>query len=159
MLDDWTYNSTITEDSVDPVAMGTDLTGSFVLNIPETTTLTADLTGNFNYKIKIELYDNGGNWITGDYPDTEIDIQDVTASLEDVNAYGIVIYPNPVTDRLIIKSNVLNANTIKILDILGKTVKLINNAQYTEFIDVSNLRSGLYILTTDNQKQFKFLKN
>ena len=160
LLDDWTYESTVVDANVDPAAMGTDLTGSFVLSISETTVLTADLTGDFNYKIKVEMYDAGwANWLAGDYPATEIVLQAPTAGLNDINANEIVLYPNPVSDKLMLKSNLLNANTIIISNILGKTVKSIDNAQYIESIDVSNLQNGLYILTVNNQKQFKFLKN
>lgn len=162
LLDEWTFVETIDETSINPVTMGTDITGSIVFTIPNTVTPTADLTGLQNYKVKAQMDDTSVDpwaYLTGDFPATEIDIQAATASLEDINANGIVMYPNPVSNRLILKSNLLNANTIIISDILGKTVKSIGNSKYIEFIDVSNLQNGLYILTTDNQKQFKFLKN
>jgi hypothetical protein len=81
-----------------------------------------------------------------------------TASLDDINANGIVIYPNPVSEKLYIKSNRLNANTLSIIDALGRTVRILKNAQSMKSINLSNLDNGIYILKTDTNKQFRFIK-
>lgn len=156
--DDWTWEATVAEGNNTPVALGTDLTGSITLTIPASATLNTDLTGNQNYKILAKLYASGWNWLAENTLESVV-IQTATAGLEDINANGIVIYPNPVSDKLVLKSNLLNANTIIISDITGKTVKTINNSKLTESIDVSNLENGMYILTTDTKQKFKFLKN
>lgn len=112
---------------------------------------TAD---NVGYQLWIHL----GGFVDTYYVD-DAAVVDSTLGLESVNTTGsIAIYPNPVTDRLIIKPSRLQANSIIINDILGRKVKTINNAKNITSIDVSNLPKGMYILTTDTNKQFKFLK-
>tara|TARA_R110002096_G_scaffold435039_1_gene659178 strand:- start:549 stop:1202 length:654 start_codon:yes stop_codon:yes gene_type:complete len=93
-------------------------------------------------------YNNTGNLVT----------ISATAGLEDVNANGIVMYPNPVSDIINIKSNLLGAKSIVIFDVRGGVVKTIGNAKDLDFVNVNQLTSGFYFLTTDNGKKFKFLK-
>ena len=81
-----------------------------------------------------------------------------TASLKDINANSIVMYPNPVSNKLYLKSNHLDIKSLKINDLLGKEVLLIDNTHHVESIDVSTLSKGVYILTTDTNKQLKFIK-
>ncbi len=86
-------------------------------------------------------------------------VGDTTAGLDDINANGVIMYPNPVAETLYVKSNLLNANTFNIIDTLGRTVLVIDNAQNVESINLSSLTKGVYILKTETNKQFRFLKN
>jgi hypothetical protein len=73
--DGTTSSTTVADAFLSPLPAGTDLTGSFALFIPSDTELTADLTGDFIYKIKIEMKTEGGaDWLAGDYPTTEINL-------------------------------------------------------------------------------------
>ncbi|SHG58167.1 Por secretion system C-terminal sorting domain-containing protein [Flavobacterium fluvii] len=68
-----------------------------------------------------------------------------------------VFYPNPVKDNLNINSD-QTIKSITITDLAGKTVQTIK-AENIQSIDLSGLNNGMYILSTDTNKQFKFLKN
>jgi hypothetical protein len=70
----------------------------------------------------------------------------------------IVFYPNPVKDNLNISSD-SEIKSIIISDLSGKTVRSVKNAENIQSVDLSDLNQGLYILSTDTNKQFKFLKN
>ena len=88
--------------------------------------------------------------IWGTCPDTSLGVND-----QDVT--NILIYPNPVLDKLFIKG-VSDATKVSIYNILGKLVvsKTTSNA-----IDVGNLQSGMYIVKiVDEQKEIikKFIK-
>lgn len=54
------------------------------------------------------------------------------------------IYPNPANDQLMINSENLKINSIKIIDVTGKIIKVIT--QNTTSIIVSDLPKGLYLL-------------
>ena len=162
LLNDWTYISYVNGEGLNLAVAGTDVTGSFNITIPSGTTPSANLTGLQNYKIAIELKSLPSyTWIAGDYPPTQLNF---TASLgiDKKNlANGLSVYPNPVTDILkIANANNLSNASFSIVDILGKTVvqsKALNN----DAIDVSNLNSGVYILSVSSEegaKQFKFQK-
>ncbi|QSB25179.1 T9SS type A sorting domain-containing protein [Flavobacterium sp. CLA17] len=72
------------------------------------------------------------------------------------------IYPNPVKDVLNIASkNNLEIGALAVYDILGQLVIAVPNAHATSSIDVSNLRTGNYILKVKTDKgssAVKFIK-
>lgn len=73
LLNDWTYVSFVAGQGLDLAVAGTDVTGSFNITIPSSTTPTANLTGLQNYKISIELKSLPTyTWIAGDYPATQL---------------------------------------------------------------------------------------
>jgi hypothetical protein len=74
------------------------------------------------------------------------------------DASKVVFYPNPVHNNLNISSDATIKSLI-ISDSTGKTVKTIKNPENIQSVDVSNLSNGLYILSTDNNQKFKFIKN
>ena len=74
------------------------------------------------------------------------------------NDNKIIFYPNPVTDNL----NISSDDTIKsvsVIDLNGKTVKTVKSAENIQSVNLSELSRGVYILSTDTNQQFKFLKN
>jgi hypothetical protein len=158
----WDYISTVGYMELDPAAAGTDVTGVFAVAIPAETTPTSALTGNENYRVTLELKDAGGNWLAGDYNNINYNFTAAPLGIDKKNLVNrLSVYPNPVSDILKIANadNLVNAS-FSIVDILGKTViqskALSNNA-----IDVSNLSSGVYVLSVsseDGAKQFKFQK-
>lgn len=157
LLDDWTWNANVASAELVTAVAGTDVTGSFDLVIPDNITPTADLTGNLNYKLKIELKQDANTWLAGAYPATQINMTAATASVNDVFLNDIKIYPNPAQNNLFIKSaNSLNISNIKITNILGKEVFSSNIIDSK--IDVSNLNSGIYILTIQSEKASKNIK-
>lgn len=162
LLNDWTYVSYVAGQGLDLAIAGTDVTGSFNITIPSGTTPTANLIGLQNYKIAIELKSLPSYaWIAGEYPATQLNFTSALG-LDNKNIVNrLSVYPNPVSDILKIANadNLANAS-FSIVDILGKTVvqsKALNN----DAIDVSNLSSGVYILSVsseDGAKQLKFQK-
>lgn len=82
----------------------------------------------------------------------------VPLGLEAFNSKSISIYPNPVIDNLNISSD-SNINSISISDLNGKTIKTVKSAENIKSINLAELSQGMYILSTDTNKQFKFLKN
>ncbi|MFN4124048.1 MAG: T9SS type A sorting domain-containing protein [Flavobacteriales bacterium] len=62
------------------------------------------------------------------------------------NVPSITIYPNPVSDILMIDCNVFRK--VKIYDMYGR---FILNHSFNR-IDVSNLNSGLYVVLIENEK-------
>ncbi len=158
----WDYISTVGYVELDPAVAGKDLTGIFNVAIPAETTATSALTGNQNYRVTLELKDAGANWLAGDYSTVGYNFTAAPLGLDKKNLVnGLSVYPNPVNDILkIANANNLFKASFSIVDVLGKTVvqpKALNN----DAIDVSNLSSGVYILSVSSEegaKQFKFQK-
>lgn len=86
--------------------------------------------------------------------------QTVALGLADFNTTNdkVEFYPNPVKDYLNISSDTA-IKSIIINDLTGKTVRTIKNDENIQSVDLSGLNNGMYILLTDTNKQFKFLKN
>lgn len=69
----------------------------------------------------------------------------------------VSIYPNPSNDVISLKSDLI-IDEIEIFDLFGKKIK---NEKYSEFIDIQNLSSGLYLLKFYSDNKFgvkKFIK-
>jgi len=75
---------------------------------------------------------------------------------EELEPNGIMIYPNPVVDYIVISQDhiVSLSSTIEVLSVDGKKVL---ECEYSERIDVSMLHSGSYFLRINNQT-IKFIK-
>ena len=74
------------------------------------------------------------------------------------NGNEILVYPNPVSDKLIIFSKTFEKNLIKIVDTRGQLVyssTLIDSKE--EIISFKEFATGLYILIIDNTR-FKIIK-
>ena len=100
-----------------------------------------------------------GAWQSDGRPSIALDaFLDSALKVDNVNDYYVKMYPNPVSDKLMIDANYFNLGTIAIYDVLGKKIREVDNISHLEFIDVSDLPSGLYFLTTNTKAQFKFLK-
>lgn len=69
----------------------------------------------------------------------------------------VVFYPNPVTDNLNISSDA-TIKSVSVIDLNGKTVKTVKSDNI-QSVNLSDLSKGMYILSTDTNQQFKFLKN
>ena len=74
--------------------------------------------------------------------------------------HSIYIYPNPASDFLKITStdDIIDYKWITITDLNGKVLK----STYTQIdqpIEIRDLTNGIYILTIDHSRSFKFLIN
>lgn len=74
----------------------------------------------------------------------------VSSIADNSEMFNFDIYPNPTTNKLIIKnSSDLNLRKAEIFDVSG--VKVFNN-EFSEELDVKNLKNGTYILKISNDK-------
>ncbi len=85
-------------------------------------------------------------------PDNGIDEdcngEDLTPVVE-LGDYSVKIYPNPATDFIIIETKDELKLNVEIFDLKGARVLSIDKSNY---IDVSNLNAGVYILKLQNKK-------
>jgi hypothetical protein len=73
-----------------------------------------------------------------------------TVNISDPKINSIVIYPNPATDRIYIKSNEISKiSRIELLNTIGKTVRVVENpvSTFNEIsLKVADLPSGMYFV-------------
>ena len=93
---------------------------------------------------------------------TQADVNEIylLATDEVKREQSFVLYPNPTTNELLIKTNELsNFTKFEIYDVFGKKVL---DQPFSDRIDVSGLSAGLYILNASNgvdSVSKKFVKN
>ncbi len=101
-------------------------------------------------------------WQSNGKPSTALDAFKNNLSVVSNLVDELVLYPNPVETVLNIKNtDGMLFKSLKITDILGKTVYLDTLAEGKKAIDVSNLSSGMYLLSLisgDKIQQSKFYK-
>jgi hypothetical protein len=80
----------------------------------------------------------------------------VTSIPQKVNT-SFNVFPNPVSDKLIIEGDYLNA--IEIRNLAGQLIDLVltGEKKYIE-LDVSSYDTGIYIITGDRGLSYKFVK-
>jgi hypothetical protein len=143
---------------------GTNVATQVTLGIPLNTTPTASLTNGEYYDIYVELWT--ANWGTklGSSLSSKLTVAAAgTLGIDDISLEkGFVLYPNPVSNILSFKNTDDAAiKSLKISNILGETVYSDGNAESRNAIDVSNLSSGMYIISVDSgdrTQQYKFYK-
>ena len=143
---------------------GTNLLSQVTLSIPLATIPTASLTNGEYYDIYVELWTAGWGTRLWTSLSPKLTIAASGALLVEKKNIdnGLVFYPNPVSNLLNIKNpNGEAIQSLKITNVIGKTVYSEINPKSPTAIDVSNLSSGLYVIsvdTGDRIQQFKFCK-
>ena len=154
----WLSTGLVAESYIDPAAAttSTPVSGTKTLIIPAGTVLSSALAAGENYKIAVTLYDASWTWILEKKSDLTITTNLGVNDFAENDKISIV---NPVGDQLLINYNNLNAQSLRINDISGRTVKSLDNLNNLSSIDVSNLKQGVYFLTLNNNKAIKFIKD
>lgn len=178
-------------DTLDPTTTDVYIAGSFAAwqepgTIPElklsptaedSTIYTISVlmyTGEAQYKYFL-VYNGDPSWDNGEWagdPNRVVTV-DTTMTVTDLWGdiyFGIFdrraeftydIYPNPVTNKLTI-SGINDVNRIEIFDISGRVVKSVEVASEKVSMNLSDLQSGVYIISLHNKKGIqtaKFIKN
>ncbi len=82
---------------------------------------------------------------------------ELPTAINDYSKHNFTLYPNPVKDRIYIKSkDQQKVKTFKILNLTGQTV--LKGTIYNEQINVTPLKKGLYLLQLDKHQMIKLLK-
>ena len=111
--------------------------------------------------IPLSLYDYDGNPIpNGDAADIGAFEYYGSVGIEDATASDIIIYPNPVSDKLFLSNELLNKDydIISLTGIIVKSGKIDKNE-----IDLTELKSGIYFIqikenTAFNTRIIKLMK-
>ena len=121
-----------------------------------------DLDMNFNrieiLRSKITVYGdivNQGN-ITYLCDDSILEVLGSTLTTTNTDFSNLRVYPNPVIDELFILG--IDIEYIVLYDLNGKILKKYKTAGNSHTIEMSNIRSGLYILTLNNNINKKIIK-
>lgn len=65
---------------------------------------------------------------------------------------SITIFPNPSSGIIYLKSKITTPYSVEVIDLNGKPLRYINNINDTEFIDLKDLKPGLYFLHIKTEK-------
>jgi hypothetical protein len=107
-------------------------------------------TPNFNGGQTL-AYDGTGitaaDWFTSLLPSPCI--ENITAIDEFAATTALVLYPNPVTDKLVIESNL--SGIVQLINIQGAVVMEFNKRSVIETIQLNDLQPGLYIARIGEQ--------
>ncbi len=84
---------------------------------------------------------------------TPVDVTILTVGVPEVSANGTSVYPNPASDHLTIDFGTVRGNaTVDLLDVTGRVVKRVTNAQQASMlqIGISDLAGGKYIVRVNH---------
>ena len=104
-----------------------------------------------------------GAWDADGSPSIAMDafIDKSTLSAEDfensTNGF-FKVFPNPSADNITISNSKSTLESIDLYDSTGRFIEKIKGAGFSQTLDVSNLKAGIYILKINNTQSLKFLK-
>tara|TARA_A100000171_G_C2140315_1_gene154839 strand:+ start:11150 stop:13066 length:1917 start_codon:yes stop_codon:yes gene_type:complete len=124
-------------------------------------TITQDLAagtqlGAGNYFITFESTDASGNIGSCTF---QLAVE-VPLGVEenDLNS-GLVLFPNPASDRITISSENTPITSLHVVDMLGKQLWMVENLEVQSMnIDVSQFSNGIYFVVVNNQVSKKIIK-
>nr|WP_315146845.1 glycosyl hydrolase 53 family protein [uncultured Flavobacterium sp.] len=143
---------------------GINVLAQVSLNIPMSTTPSANLSNGEYYEVEVQLWTASWGAKLGTSLSPKLTIAPAgTLVIEKKNIEnGLTFYPNPVSTVLnIINSDRKEIQSVIITNILGETVYSKENVLNQNTIDVSNLSPGIYILwlqSKEGVQSFKFQK-
>jgi hypothetical protein len=76
-------------------------------------------------------------------------------SVEDLNNQGVSVYPNPVSDILVI-SGLDSESVISLIDITGQKVKVIKTNQSIYQMPFNDLKEGMYFIKVEDKENRSF---
>jgi hypothetical protein len=114
-------------------AAGTTDTRSFKITIPNGNTPTIGLTGNFKYKIHIEIKNTSGVWLAGDYPTRELNLVDF---LTDANGF-IALWPKESTG-VGIGTGTTGIHKLAVEGSIGAREIKVENGPWSDFVFFKN---------------------
>jgi hypothetical protein len=154
----------------------TDASGNYTLsalpvnNQGEEYFILVDIPGldtNGTYERRITSVNNvftGLNFVVGSQ---KIDtIADVSVKSTHIDESSFSVYPNPAKDKFTIDYtiNIESSSNIELVDILGKTIKVINKDKllkpntYKNDVDLNDVQSGIYFLKFSLNNQHQTIK-
>jgi len=96
-------------------------------------------------------------WITNGNGTVILD-QSLALNVDDINSTVYRIYPNPIKDYAMISANNSSQVAIKIFSMTGKLVYSNDYTRLNQFIDMSELASGTYVIQIENGDSKQMLK-
>ncbi|WP_167608031.1 carbohydrate-binding protein [Maribellus sediminis] len=95
--------------------------------------------------------------INGGFNINYVDIESMETAINEFNTTNIEleIFPNPASDKIVIRSSDFHYNTIEIIDVMGKAVFKKAVVFEPEFHLPLNLDDGLYFLKISNNQEYR----
>jgi hypothetical protein len=86
-----------------------------------------------------------------------IDTVNYTASVGDFMEESFAIYPNPA-DNFVILQNAKIGDNVTLFDVVGKQLRSFTVESESQQVDISDLNSGVYFASFNQQETIKILK-
>jgi hypothetical protein len=121
--------------------------------VPADVIASADLTNGEMYKWEVSLFSPGWSTYLGGVKSNVV-VNTPLVGLNKIAAKTFSIYPNPASSILILSGT--NVEQAQVFDVSGK---ILINQSSGNFIDVSALSSGVYVVKINDGSTHKFIKN
>jgi hypothetical protein len=103
----------------------------------------------YDYDVE-ELFLNSSPAITNSKYQRVYLINEEELGIDEFAFDGLILYPNPVSDNLLIKAPLNNITSVSAVDVLGRMVKQVSNQSGIEEIQFSDLKTGMYFVNLSN---------
>jgi hypothetical protein len=108
---------------------------------------------------KQTVLDSASNWRIGKYALPKscgvVDTSLSSSSMAETNNHQVLVYPNPATKQLTVRSYQLIVNAIEVIDVLGRVMVNLSNHNESQPINIEALQNGVYFMKVIDNKGFK----
>lgn len=111
-----------------------------------------DFNGMVGRYMLVSVVDNWNGDACSGLAEIRVNVEPTTVNIAENKGFDVVVYPNPVSDQLVVRHYLQDKMQLSVFDISGNLVisKSMNGS--TEYLDVSTLSNGLYVVKlTANQ--------
>jgi hypothetical protein len=167
---DWNNSGSFTDNSNKYTVIhnikSKSLTGSGIIVVPAAGGATGSTVGSHKMRIRANYNSDlvqanvCSNLEYGEQEDYTVNVIQNTTGVDNLNSeQHLNIYPNPVTNELIIETSNNDLFNISLTNIVGQTVKQLGIRNYElgithySVIDMKNLANGMYLIKIFNEKE------
>ncbi|MEM7185918.1 MAG: choice-of-anchor B family protein [Bacteroidota bacterium] len=116
---------------------------------------SAGFTGSWN----VYPFFESGHIVISDRAEGFLLVKAPSLGVDDLPVGSFAIFPNPTSDIIQIRTNELPVNSIRITDVMGKTVFTANyNSEENPTVDISTLAQGMYFVGINGGVSKKIIK-
>jgi hypothetical protein len=105
-----------------------------------------DFNGMVGRYMLVSVIDNWNGDACSGLAEIRVNVEQTTVNIAENKGFDVVVYPNPVSDQLVVRHYQQDKMQLTVFDISGNLVVNQPMNGSTVYINVSNLSNGLYIV-------------
>lgn len=105
-----------------------------------------DFNGTVGRYMLLSVVDNWNGDACSGLAEIRVNVEPTTVNIDENEGFNVVVYPNPVSDQLVVRHYQQDKMQMQVFDVSGNLVVSQPMNGSTAYVNVSHLSNGLYIV-------------